>query len=113
MTLNHNEKVEDEAEQTRMLKDCHQRCADRTLKVLEKNGSIFIKLGQHLVSGVAGKVVEVLVLTVAECYELFAANRMDCSKFTIQSSIYVGNSSDSFRLSYRCRINAQCHLCSL
>ncbi|KAM3072282.1 hypothetical protein ACMFMG_009093 [Clarireedia jacksonii] len=31
-----------------MLGDCHQRCANRTLKVLEKNGSIFIKLGQHL-----------------------------------------------------------------
>jgi aarF domain-containing kinase len=43
------EKIEDEEEQNRMLKACHQRCADRTLKVLEKNGSIFIKLGQHLV----------------------------------------------------------------
>lgn len=32
------------------LKACHQRCADRTLRVLEKNGSIFIKLGQHLSS---------------------------------------------------------------
>lgn len=31
-------------------KDCHKRCAERTLKVLEKNGSIFIKLGQHLTS---------------------------------------------------------------
>ena len=31
-----------------MLKACHKRCADRTLKVLEKNGGIFIKLGQHL-----------------------------------------------------------------
>ncbi|KAL8711283.1 MAG: hypothetical protein Q9220_004180 [cf. Caloplaca sp. 1 TL-2023] len=29
---------------------CHQRCADRTLRVLEQNGSIFIKLGQHLSS---------------------------------------------------------------
>ena len=29
---------------------CHRRCAERTLKVLEKNGSIFIKLGQHLSS---------------------------------------------------------------
>ncbi|KAL3424463.1 ABC1 family protein [Phlyctema vagabunda] len=48
VTLNHNEKTEDEDEKARMLKDCHQRCADRTLKVLEKNGSIFIKLGQHL-----------------------------------------------------------------
>lgn len=32
-----------------MLKSCHKRCAERTLKVLEKNGGIFIKLGQHLV----------------------------------------------------------------
>ncbi|EGP82947.1 unnamed protein product [Zymoseptoria tritici ST99CH_3D1] len=28
----------------------HKRCAERTLKVMEKNGSIFIKLGQHLTS---------------------------------------------------------------
>lgn len=33
-----------------ILKACHKRCAERTLKVLEKNGSIFIKLGQHLSS---------------------------------------------------------------
>lgn len=32
-----------------MLAACHKRCAQRTLKVLEKNGGIFIKLGQHLV----------------------------------------------------------------
>lgn len=32
-----------------MLKACHKRCALRTLKVLEANGGIFIKLGQHLV----------------------------------------------------------------
>ncbi|RDA87189.1 hypothetical protein CP533_6920 [Ophiocordyceps camponoti-saundersi (nom. inval.)] len=31
-----------------MLKACHKRCAERTLRVLEKNGGIFIKLGQHL-----------------------------------------------------------------
>lgn len=48
VTLNQNEKIEDEEEQTKALKACHQRCADRTLKVLERNGSIFIKLGQHL-----------------------------------------------------------------
>jgi len=48
VTLNQNDKTEDEEERARQLKDCHQRCADRTLKVLEKNGSIFIKLGQHL-----------------------------------------------------------------
>ncbi|KAK6517239.1 hypothetical protein TWF281_003904 [Arthrobotrys megalospora] len=32
------------------LSACHQRCAQRALKVMEKNGSIFIKLGQHLSS---------------------------------------------------------------
>ncbi|KAF2847994.1 hypothetical protein T440DRAFT_500753 [Plenodomus tracheiphilus IPT5] len=32
------------------LKACHLRCAKRTLRTLEKNGSIFIKLGQHLSS---------------------------------------------------------------
>lgn len=32
------------------LKACHKRCAGRTLEVLERNGSIFIKLGQHLSS---------------------------------------------------------------
>lgn len=52
VTLNQNEKIEDEGEKTKALKVCHKRCADRTLKVLEKNGGIFIKLGQHLVSGV-------------------------------------------------------------
>ncbi|KFY07193.1 hypothetical protein V491_08548, partial [Pseudogymnoascus sp. VKM F-3775] len=51
VTLNHNEKSpEDEEENTRRLKACHQRCASRTLRVLEQNGSIFIKLGQHLSS---------------------------------------------------------------
>ncbi|EMR10112.1 hypothetical protein PNEG_01391 [Pneumocystis murina B123] len=29
---------------------CHKRCAERTLSCLEKNGGIFIKLGQHLSS---------------------------------------------------------------
>lgn len=33
-----------------LLKACHQRCADRTLRAIEQNGSIFIKLGQHLSS---------------------------------------------------------------
>lgn len=40
----------DEFEQAALLKACHKRCAERTLKVMEKNGSIFIKLGQHLSS---------------------------------------------------------------
>ena len=32
------------------LKACHKRCAERTLRILMQNGSIFIKLGQHLSS---------------------------------------------------------------
>ncbi|KAJ5745428.1 hypothetical protein N7520_010610 [Penicillium odoratum] len=32
------------------IRACHKRCAERTLRVLEKNGSIFIKLGQHISS---------------------------------------------------------------
>ncbi|KIX08141.1 uncharacterized protein Z518_02797 [Rhinocladiella mackenziei CBS 650.93] len=42
--------LEDAEEESAILKACHKRCAERTLKVLEKNGSIFIKLGQHLSS---------------------------------------------------------------
>ena len=34
----------------KILKACHKRCAQRTLKAMEENGSIFIKLGQHLSS---------------------------------------------------------------
>jgi aarF domain-containing kinase len=45
-TLKHPE-ADDYAEK---LKECHLRCAKRTLRTLEKNGSIFIKLGQHLSS---------------------------------------------------------------
>lgn len=48
MTLKQD--VEDESTRQAKLKACHQRCADRTLRVLEQNGSIFIKLGQHLSS---------------------------------------------------------------
>ena len=33
-----------------LLKACHKRCAERTLRAMEQNGSIFIKLGQHLSS---------------------------------------------------------------
>jgi aarF domain-containing kinase len=50
VTLNQNEKTEDEEEKLIALRACHKRCANRTLEVLEKNGSMFIKLGQHLVS---------------------------------------------------------------
>lgn len=45
-----NSKPEHEDEWDSFLKGCHQRCAERTLRALEKNGSIFIKLGQHLSS---------------------------------------------------------------
>ena len=45
-----NNPTESNEEQTALLKACHKRCAERTLWVLEKNGSIFIKLGQHLSS---------------------------------------------------------------
>jgi aarF domain-containing kinase len=48
VTLNYQ--GDDPEQDARSLKDCHKRCADRTLKVLEQNGSIFIKLGQHLSS---------------------------------------------------------------
>ncbi|KAI9369109.1 ABC1 family-domain-containing protein [Aspergillus egyptiacus] len=37
-------------ERKEIIHACHKRCAERTLGVLEKNGSIFIKLGQHLSS---------------------------------------------------------------
>ncbi|RAH74595.1 ABC1 kinase family protein [Aspergillus aculeatinus CBS 121060] len=37
-------------ERDQAIRACHKRCADRTLRVLEQNGSIFIKLGQHLSS---------------------------------------------------------------
>ena len=33
-----------------LLSQCHKRCAVRTFVAMEKNGSIFIKLGQHLSS---------------------------------------------------------------
>ncbi|KAI9785679.1 MAG: hypothetical protein M1839_008696 [Geoglossum umbratile] len=42
--------TEDPEEQSSLLRRCHKRCAERTLRVLEQNGSIFIKLGQHLSS---------------------------------------------------------------
>ncbi|KAL1878785.1 hypothetical protein VTK73DRAFT_7542 [Phialemonium thermophilum] len=47
-TLNQRDAIDDPEERDRLLKDCHKRCAERTLRVLEKNGGIFIKLGQHL-----------------------------------------------------------------
>lgn len=41
---------DDPDEYAALLKACHQTCANRTFVTLEKNGSIFIKLGQHLTS---------------------------------------------------------------
>lgn len=49
-TLNATERIESKEERTEVLNACHKRCALRTLHVLQKNGSIFIKLGQHLSS---------------------------------------------------------------
>jgi predicted unusual protein kinase regulating ubiquinone biosynthesis (AarF/ABC1/UbiB family) len=43
-------KRDDDPDYAENLKACHLRCAKRTLRALEKNGSIFIKLGQHLSS---------------------------------------------------------------
>ncbi|KAI5296207.1 hypothetical protein KEM52_005150 [Ascosphaera acerosa] len=49
-TLNAYHASDSEDEKTAMLKACHKRCAERTRRVMEQNGSIFIKLGQHLTS---------------------------------------------------------------
>lgn len=43
-------KSTDEDQWPSVLAACHKRCAERTLKAMERNGSIFIKLGQHLSS---------------------------------------------------------------
>ncbi|KAF7589663.1 hypothetical protein BBP40_003997 [Aspergillus hancockii] len=45
-----NQETSSPKERNEILRACHKRCAERTLRVLEKNGSIFIKLGQHLSS---------------------------------------------------------------
>ncbi|WBW71168.1 ABC1 kinase family protein, implicted in mitochondrial ergosterol and phospholipid homeostasis [Schizosaccharomyces osmophilus] len=37
-----------EEERQTALSECHLRCAERSLKVFEDNGGIFIKIGQHL-----------------------------------------------------------------
>ena len=44
------ENGDDPEEHSKTLKDCHKRCAHRVLKAMEANGSIFIKLGQHISS---------------------------------------------------------------
>lgn len=38
----------DDTKRRLAISDCHQRCANRTLVVMQKNGGIFLKLGQHL-----------------------------------------------------------------
>lgn len=45
-----NQETASPEERNEAIRACHKRCAERTLRVLEKNGSIFIKLGQHLSS---------------------------------------------------------------
>ncbi|KAF2840801.1 ABC1 family protein [Patellaria atrata CBS 101060] len=47
-TLKHDRS--NEGEYQALLRACHKRCAERTLVTMEKSGSIFIKLGQHLSS---------------------------------------------------------------
>jgi aarF domain-containing kinase len=72
-TLNKREKIDDDAEKKRLLEECHKRCAERTLKVLEKNGGIFIKLGQHLVCNSMASVPcedHILTKPPTERYEL-------------------------------------------
>lgn len=49
-TLNRRASASSPEEGEELLHACHKRCAERTLHVLEKNGSVFIKLGQHLSS---------------------------------------------------------------
>jgi len=42
-------RVDESEDETRMrMSECHLRCAHRALVVFEKNGGIYIKLGQHL-----------------------------------------------------------------
>lgn len=48
LTLKRRDNIQDDEEKDILLRGCHKRCAERTLRVLEKNGGIFIKLGQHL-----------------------------------------------------------------
>ena len=43
-------KYPDEGARKIALRQCHKRCAERALRAMETNGSIFIKLGQHLSS---------------------------------------------------------------
>lgn len=90
-TLNARAVMTDEGEQNSVLNACHQRCADRTLKVLEKNGGIFIKLGQHLVRRTPDRRPRIYTNRLPECHELSPAIRMDNNvhTFTRQMSRIV------------------------
>lgn len=76
-TLNERETTEDHDEKGKLLSACHQRCAERTLSVLEKNGGIFIKLGQHLACLESSLVVADVTNNILECHELPSTARMD------------------------------------
>ena len=41
-------KFSNKEDQVKDMSECHLRCARRALTVFEKNGGIYIKLGQHL-----------------------------------------------------------------
>ncbi|KAK9460528.1 ABC1 family-domain-containing protein [Lipomyces oligophaga] len=43
-----NKKFDTDEERAGELSKCHQRCADRTYKVIEDNAGIYIKMGQHI-----------------------------------------------------------------
>lgn len=49
-TLKEYDTLESPEAKIKLIKACHKRCAERTRRVMEQNGSIFIKLGQHLSS---------------------------------------------------------------
>jgi len=82
-TLNARAKIEDDQQRDQMLKDCHKRCALRTLAVLEQNGGIFIKMGQHLVrTCTIPSCMPGAVLTLVERHELPAPLRMDVNVYS-------------------------------
>ena len=57
-------KYESEEERVRVMGDTHTRCAKRALEVFEKNGGIYIKLGQHLAA--LGYLIPIVVPTQLE-----------------------------------------------
>jgi aarF domain-containing kinase len=48
VTMSANEKEQDAAQRAKTMSQCHKKCAERVLKVMEKLGGIYIKLGQHV-----------------------------------------------------------------